>query len=368
MKAVVLALAAMAAASALAARSPEFGADAFSEAVAAGKGTAVFSPLAFELDAVIMADAFDPLVKAHFAETLGVLTGLEGTYVPMVRYFAETAATNRLQFVSARAFLVPDYRKVSAAYRQELERNYQAEVCRVFPKTGAECWFKARMDGLMEDFEIPMQTAKAERNSFYDLVDLRLSWAEPFALEDTRKVGKRELMCDIREVDLYAGNGFEMARLPMADGAWIYFLKPDRGRDLAAVRTAMGSKHIGHLLSVMGSVTEPGVYHGPAVVGIPRLDIRSSTDIAGAMAHFKFPAKGYLRLNGDLTAQDFRQICRFRLDEQGLDMAPCKVKPDEKILHANADTRKFVLTGPFGFFVYHERTNSILVMGEFAGN
>ena len=367
MKALFSILAAVMATSAWAARSPGFGVDAFDKAVDANRGTAVFSPLSFELDAVAMADAFDPIVKAHFAETLGVLTGLEGTYVPLANYFAEAAATNRLQFVAARAFLVPDFRKVSAAYRQELERNYQAEVCRVFPKAGAECWFRARMDGQMEDFEIPIQTAKAERNSFYDLADLRLSWAEPFALEDTRKWGNLELMCDIREIDLYEANGVEMGRLPMADGVWIYFLRSGKGKDFAAVRALATSKHIDHLLAVMGSVTDPGVYHGPAVVGIPKLDIASNNDIAGALAHFKFPTKGYLRLNGDLAAQDFRQICRFRLDEQGLDPVPLKAKPADKIIRANSGTRKFVLTGPFVFFVHHERTNSILVMGQFAG-
>lgn len=341
-------------------RSPGFGIDAFNCAVPDETAqTVVFSPAGFEIDAAIMSDAFDPIVKSHFAETLGVLTGIENTYGAMAEYLRECAPTNGISFKAARAFLVTDFRKVSAPYRQDVERYYRAEVCRLFPKDGAECWFRTMLDGEMEDFALPIETSKAERNSFYEALSCRIGWEEPFPKENMRG----DMMCDARVMDLYETDAFTMGRLPMADGAWFYALTPKAGVDFRKVREAVSSKTIRELLTIHNSVTNPGVWRGPVVVAVPRMDVKSSNDLAQAMNHFKFPVKGYLRLNGDLPGRDYRQICRFRLDGCGANGESIIAKSEETQIPVDASTRKFLLTGKFLFFVYHEKTDSILVMG-----
>ena len=363
-------------------RMPGFNMEAFNAGVPAGTlESKVFSPLGFELDSVMMANAFEPIAKSHFAETLGVLTGLEGTYVPILRHLREVSSTNRLSYVSARAFLVPDFRKVSAAYAQDLQRDFQAEVTLAFPKEGAECWFRAMMEGDMEDFEIPMDTAKSERNSFYELASMHISWAEPFPVGNRRKkaffpnVGDfktrvlTDMMCDIREVELYTGKTYTMGRLPMADGAWFYAVLPHNGTSLKAVREQLTEKNFGDLLVMMDSITEAGIYKGPAVVAIPTIDQTSVNDLTGAMGHFKFPVQGYLKLNGDIPGRDFRQVVRFRLDEQGVDAEPLKAKPREQQVHLDKgkEIHSLVLNRPFLYFVYHEPTKSVIVMGQYTG-
>lgn len=364
-------------------RTVGFGVDAFNASVPAGEsGNKVFSPLGFEFDSVLMANAFEPITKAHFAETLGVLTGLEGTYVPMLARLRDGAATNRISYVSARAFLVPGFRNVSPAYAQELQREFQAEIGLSFPKEGIESWFRAMMEGDMEDFEIPLETAKSERNSFYELASIRLSWEEPFPTENRRKRAffpvpadqknrvLTDMMCDIRVIELYKAKNFTLGRIPMADGAWFYAAIPDSDADLKTVREQISSKNIDDLLAVMGSITEPGVYKGPAVVAIPTMDLTSSIDLTAAMGQCKFPVKGYLKLNGELPGKDFRQVVRFRLDEQGMDAEPLRTKPADKKVHLDKNghaVHSFVLNHPFVFFVYHEPTKSMLVMGQYTG-
>lgn len=372
--------AAMLAGSASAARSVVFGVEAFNRSVpATSDKTTVFSPVGFELDAAIMADAFDPIVKAHFTETLGTLTGIDGTYVPMLNAL-RNGATNRMEYVSARAFLVPDFRKVSAAYAQELQRNYMAEICLLFPKVGAECWFRNMMDGNMEDFELPIGTSKAERNSFYELVSMRASWQDPFPVSNTRKMGffltpngdrknrqTVDMMCDVRKMDLCEYGDWTLGRIPMTDGAWFYAVLPKGKNELPAVRAKITEKNIDELLAVMGSITEPNVYHGPAVVCVPKMELTSDVDLADAMGHFKFPSKGYLRLNDELAGKDFRQVARFKLDEQGLDPKPVLEKRPEDQIKATAGIKALMLNRPFLFWVYHEPTKSILIMGQYTG-
>ncbi|MBR4354595.1 MAG: hypothetical protein IKP97_04775 [Kiritimatiellae bacterium] len=363
-------------------RMPGFNMEAFNAGVPAETlESKVFSPLGFELDSVMMANAFEPIAKSHFAETLGVLTGLEGTYVPILRHLREVSSTNRLSYVSARAFLVPDFRKVSAAYAQDLQRDFQGEVTLAFPKEGAECWFRAMMEGDMEDFEIPMDTAKSERNSFYELASVHISWAEPFPVGNRRKKAflpneadfktrvLTDMMCDIREVELYTGKTYTMGRLPMADGAWFYAVLPHSGTSLKAVREQLTEKNFGDLLVMMDSITETGIYKGPAVVAIPTMDQTSVNDLTGAMGHFKFPVQGYLKLNGDIPGRDFRQVVRFRLDEQGVDAEPLKDKPQEQQVHLDKgkEIHSLVLNRPFLYFIYHEPTKSVIVMGQYTG-
>ncbi len=340
-------------------RSVAFGVESFNSAVPAdAQGDVVFSPAGFEIDAAIMADAFDPITKSHFAETLGVLTGIEAAYSSLYREF-EAAATNGVSFKSARMFLVPDYRKVSAAYRQDLERNYRAEVCFLFPKIGAECWVRSELDGEMEDFAIPQNVMRHERNSFFEAISFHIGWAEPFPTENIRN----SMMYDAREMDICETADWTMGRIQMADGAAFYAIMPKNGVDFAKVRAAVNEKTIHDLVLKHKSLVDAGVYHGPVVVGVPKMDIVSNTDLAPALNHFKFPVKGYTRLNGDLPGLEYRQVCRFRLDEKGAKGETIAAKSEDKQTHVDSSTRKFILSGRFLFFIYHEKTESILAMG-----
>jgi hypothetical protein len=354
-----------------------FGADAFNRAVSvAAKGTVVFSPLSFELDSVALSDAFDPIVKAHFAEQLGVLSDFEGVYGQIIGRLRAGAESNRFSFASARAMCLPDVRMSSVAYRRDIQRLYSAEICAATPKEGAEYWLKNMMDGDMEDFSIPMGAVTRDKYAYYDLASVRFSWQEPFPTSNSRKIpfvlddGSRcevDAMCDLRAADLWENRRFTLLRLPLADGAWFYAMIPAGGMSLRDMRAEFSSAKIDDLLSVMRSVSITGVSHGPVAIAIPKMDVMSTVDLVGVFSYFRFPLKGFSRMDGDIRPALVRQTVRFRLDEQGLDPEPLAEKPAEAIVHADAGTKRLVLNRPFLFFVYHEPSGTMPIAGQFTG-
>ena len=354
-----------------------FGADAFNRTVAASaRGNAVFSPYSFEIGCVALSDAFDPITKAHFAETIGVLSDFEGVYVPVMARMREASGTNRFSVVSAKALCLPDVRMASVPYRRDLQRIFSIEVCPGIPSKGAECWLRSAMDGEMEDFDIPLGTVSRTTYAAYDLVSVRFSWLEPFATNDTRKIQFRredgssvtvDAMCDIRRADIWTNRRFSMIRLPLADDAWFFALLPAKGLSVADIRAEFSSERVDDLLAVMKSVTISGVTHDPAIIAIPRMDMTSDLDLTGAFSYFKFPLKGFQRIDSSIRPAAVRQRVKFRLDEQGLDPEPLAEKPAESVIRADPGTKRFTLTSPFLFFVYHEPTGSIPVAGQFTG-
>ena len=318
----------LSAADLFAARSLTFGVDAFNEIVPANaRGNVVFSPLSFEFDSVIMADAFEPITKAHFAETLGVLSDLPATYEPLINYYREVASTNGITFLAARAFLVPDYEGVSANYRAESQRHYDAEIALRFPTVGPENWFRLMLDGYMEDFEYSPQVASQSVNSFYDVLAVQLSCSED-AKMDTAKYPN-----------------FTLARIPLKGDAFLFLAIPCGQASLETVRRELSAEKVAECLTVFESVTVDGVERNQPAVDLPMMRITSELDMTPAMLKFKFPTRGYLRLNGEIQGRYFSQFCRLEIPGKN----NMKVKP-------------------FAFFVYHKPTNSLLVMGQYTGD
>lgn len=354
-----------------------FGADAFNRAVsAATRGNAVFSPYSFEIGCIALSDAFDPITKAHFAERIGVLSDFEEVYGAMMARLGDAAVTNRFSVLTARALCLPDVRMANVPYRRQLQTVFSAEVCPGIPAVGAESWLRSAMDGEMEDFSIPLGTVSSGTYAAYELVSVRFSWLEPFPTENTRRIvftladgSKRdvEAMCDIRRADMWRNRRFSMVRLPLADGAWFYALLPSEGTTVGDIRGEFTSRTVDDLLSVMKSVTVSGVTHGSVVLAIPKMEVVSDLDLRGVYSYFKFPLKGFQRMDGEMRPAAARQRVRFRLDEQGLDPEPLASKPPESVVRADADTQKFVLNRPFLFFVYHEPTGAVPVAGQFTG-
>lgn len=354
-----------------------FGADSFNRAIsAAAKGTAVFSPLSFELDSIALSDAFDPITKSHFAETVGVLSDFEGTYGYMLGRLRAGAESNRFSFVSARAICLPDVRMASVAYRRDVQSLYSVAICGAIPKYGAESWLRSMLDGDMEDFDMPLGAVSADKYAFYDLASVKFSWLEPFPTANTREMhfvredGSRcdvTAMCDLRVADLWQNRRFSMIRLPLADGAWFYAIMPNGDLTVGDIRPEISSVKIDDILSVMNSVTITGVSHEPVAVAIPKMDVTTTVDLTGVFGYFRFPLKGFSRMDATMRPSQVKQCVRFRLDEQGLDAEPLVEKSEENIVHGGASTKRFILNKPFVFFVYHEPTGTMPIAGQFTG-
>lgn len=348
-------------------RTVGFGADSFNRVVPGNYAkNAVFSPFSFEFDVVLFADASDPIERANVAETLGVLAELDGVYVPLYR---------ECPFISARAFCVPEPKKISPVFRKALQDNYDACVLKTFPSNGAEAWLKTTMNGEMENFAIPNKVAVKERFAYFDLVSMCFDFDEPFPLSNTRELpfetaeGQKKrvpMMVDARVADTWETSRFSALRLPMKGGNTFYALKPKGEATLDDVRRAISSERIDILLSIMGSITESGVSRAPVVIALPKMDLSSSFELAPAMRYFRFPSKKLQVMGEELQASAIRQHARFRLDENGASQAIETKKPEQEI-RVDKSTKRLFFTSPFVFFVYNQETSSLLAVGQYTG-
>lgn len=366
-KTIILTFALFTALFAKAGRSVGFGADSFNRVIPPSYiKNAVFSPLSFEFDTVLFADASDVITRANVAETLGVLAELDSVYVPLHK---------NKDFLCARAFCVPEPNKVSPVFRKQLQDNFDASVLKIFPTHGAEAWFKAKMDGEMEDFEIPSKVAIKDRFAYYDLVSTVFDFEAPFPTSNTRKLvfttssGEKkrlEMIVDARVADVWTTSRFSVLRLPMKGGNVFYAIKPEGEATLEDVRRAISSERIDILLTIMNSVTEQGVSHGPVAIAIPKMNITSSFDLSSVMRYFRIPSTKLHSVGENLASSSIVQRMRFKLDEHGSSEALERKDPAEEI-HVGKDGKRMLFNSPFIFFIYNQNSASLVVAGQYTG-
>lgn len=359
-----------------AARHVGFQTDAFNRAYPASyTKSMVFSPYSFEIDSAIIAESLETIPKANVSETMGIVLDFESTLRPIIETFDNR--TNGLSVVAARGFCVGDLKDCSPEFRQYLERTYGAEVMRFFPRAGAESWFRAAMEGEMENFELPDENTLAGRYSFYDLISVFPEWEEPFPTansrtfafhpDDSTNVVPVACMSDVRMAEIWENPDFTLLKLPLRGGASFYAMLPSPGSDLLSARLSLSSREIDRLLVVTKSLTEDGVYHGPCVVVLPKLDLFSRTNFSAVLTYFRIPATGLVHIADGAAAREHVQYTRFRLAEHGKLETPLIDKPEDQVIPIGPTVKKMIFNRPFLFFVYHESSACILVAGQFFG-
>lgn len=352
-----------------------FEVDSFNRAFEVGWSTnVVFSPLSFEIDCAMAAESLETLPRAAVAESMGVLVEFAGVYRPIMESHAVRAGS--FGFVSARGFCIPDIRTAKPDFRRMLQRVYGAEVMPAFPAEGAGSWFRATMDGAMEDFSIPTDSAASGRYSFYDLLAVNVEWQEPFPLSNTRTLKfhcadgtdrKLPFMSDVRVADAWDAREYLLMKLPLKGQLDYYAMMPKEGLSLAAVRQDFSSMEIDLLLTMAGQTGLRGNYHGTAAIVLPRLELASRVDFTSVMRDFRVPLSDLKYLTGRVSPKEYVQHVRFRLAEHGLKETPVERKSEERQVRMSAGTRKFVFNRPFLFFVHDRETQTIPVAGIFTG-
>lgn len=367
------ALVALAAAALRAERQVGFGVESFFAANPTGRvASAVISPIALELDCAAVSELYPPIRRAAIAEAIGVMTGWESVYRPILARYGD-AATNGLSLVSARAVLVPHHRFVDSAFRVAMQRDWGVEVCPMkFGPEGAECWLRAAMDGRMEDFALRPEERSKTAVSFRELTDVRCAWECPLAegpdvrMEFAAPGGRRAIpaLRGVLEGAILEKKAFTLLRLPMADGAAFYALLPAAGATVDSLRAELKRDLVPVLILSVDSLTELGVFRGPVEVSIPRFETVTDTDLLPVFAHFSLPLDGgfaTVAVEGRLSG--FRQRARLRLDGRGAASAP-----DEGSGRSGARPRAFALDRPFLYFIYHAPTRTMPALGVYAGD
>lgn len=373
----LLLLAAVAAAPFARARSLGTGVEAFNRTCRPGATVpAVFSPVSFELDCVLFAEAGDTIVRAGIAESIGVLTEFDQTFRPVLRHFAETAPTNGFRFVSARAFCLSDIRRASRVYRNRIWDLYGAGVCRRNPPAGAEAFLRAKMDGDMERFSVTDSQASSSRQLFFDLVSVAVAPRDVFP---SATVASRPFAGGATRVPMMTGTVrhgrhrnklYTLVRLPLKDGASFYAVLPNEGHTLDEVRARFNPVRFEEMLLEPEMLGLPDTGTFLSKVTLPVVDMVAENDLNPALAAFKVPVNGLARLGPDTPGgRVARQRVRFRLGPNDVPpAAPKGNSADDARYEALPPTAgEIVFDRPFLWFVHHPATATLPVMGVYAG-
>lgn len=353
-----------------------FETDAFNRAYPASyTGSMVFSPASFEIGCAVIAESLATIPKANVSEMMGVAVDFQSSYRPLLEGLS--ARTNGFSFVSARGFCVQDLKQTRPDHQRFLERTYATEVMSGHPPTGPESWFRAAMQGEMEDFTLQADMSGRNRFSCYDLVSCKVAWKDPFPTENTRKLAFRpagetntvQVLCmsDVRIADTWDTETYTLLKLPLRGDAWFYALLPKAENDLLTVRLDITSLRIDRLLKATQSLTDPGVAHGPCAIVMPCLELNSQQSVLGILGYFRIPVQGLVHVAGPSSARDFVQCVKFRLAEHAWDEPPLLKKAEEDIVPLSPAVKRVIFNRPFLFFVYHEPTQTIPIAGQFTG-
>ena len=312
---------------ALFARHPFVGVDAFNRTVPASSvREVVFSPLAFELDAVVFAEAVDPIRRSRFTEVLGVTDEFSAVYRQYARMPLDSPGTNGVDLVWARALLVDEPRRIDSAYRYLLQDFYDVEVCRAKHVRGIEAWVKTRFEGAFDFWRSPS-----------------LASAGSFMLIDLVSAGARSVSTNAWK---HQGPSYTAYRVPLVGGADFHAIVPKADRSLTVVRSRFTSQTIPVLLSAETSVIEPPER---VRVSLPPMEIVSTNELAGAFSYLRLPTSALKPLPPGSVPSSLRQTVRCRL----------KSAPAEP----GAET----LEGPFLFFIHDRETGTLPVLGVYPG-
>jgi len=336
----------------------------------------VFSPLSSEIDLAVAAESLDTIARANVAEQMGVLVEFGSVYRPLLAHFSD--GTNGFSFTTARGFCLPDLRKTRPDYCVRIQQDYGTEVMPLQPDEGVRCWFRAAMDGQMEDFEVGPEVSKSDRYSFFDLVSVRAAWLEPFPTSGVRRLSfttperttvALDFMTDIRVAETWEEREYDILKLPLRGGYSFYALLPKPGIELARVREDFSPMEIETLLAMTGTgVAAVGRYRRePTVLVIPRLDLESHVDMTGALQSCRVPTSSLTYLAPDIAANRFEQRVRLVLREFGPGETPLGERPLAEQQKVAPGMRRLILNRPFLYFVLDNESSVIPVAGQFTG-
>jgi len=349
-----------------------FGIDAFNRSVSAvTRGSTVFSPVSFEIDCVIFSETFGALTRSKFAEAMGVLNGLESVYHPVHQDFS-TASDPSFRLLSARAFCLPDEHKSNRAYRQWLQQTFSGEAFSFTHKNGAECWFRARMDGDMEHFSLSDKAAKEGRYSYFSIHSISCAWQQrSYTSNDVSSTMQFQLadksflplpaMTGLCHVDIWKRKNSTVLHWVIEKGIGFFAIVPNAGFTVRDIRGELTSNTIVDLLSGVKSISEPNVRHEICNLTFPVIDITSESDMKLAFSYFQFPMTEMERMEPGIQPMFIKQCVRFRIHPES------DVRSEVPQDNIPGSVQQIALNRPFVFFVFHERTQTVPVAGQFTG-
>lgn len=292
-------------------------------------------------------------------------------FAALSRTLEQTDDAGKTVFLQARGFCLPDPGLVDSAVRARLFSTYDLALCRSCPAIDAETWFRARMDGTMEDFSLGRV---GDGPHYRSLVSAEFLWQDPvpvqlkgtrtFTAVDGRRKRLRFFQIE-QPVEMLESRVWSILVLRIAGGIEFVTVSPRTGVDLAAVRRALPWSFLYEKLALLASRVDPNAWQGVARVTTPMFDIRSRYDLAQIGKITGRMPCGIAR--APLASAETWVAVRQMGAPASRDPARPPSDLDEDDDEIGPRTRDVELARPFLFLFRHSATRSVLIAGQFTG-
>ncbi len=329
----------------------------------------LFSPLAFELDCCVMADALDPIGRANVAEALSLHSDFDNVYTPILDALEKAPETNQLYFSSARAIAVTEPEKVNVEYRKRLlDSRFNGAIGRLWPTSGIENWMKAKLDGKIDDWLIPLPKVGYAEYCVIDasVVEMHLP-SDIVAVEETlsfKKIDGTSVKTPFVRFNINAQYArtpsYTSVRIPMKGGAFFYAFMPSPPHTVADVRRSITPETIAKIIN---EPLDPGVQdNGTAYceIHLPRFALDGKCSLEKAFTISKVPVTDITYFYKQLKHRTSWQCTRFNFKLPHL--APATTPPEPEAIRNRA-----LFIRPFFFFIYVPEIDAIPVIGQYMG-
>ncbi|MBR0197227.1 MAG: hypothetical protein IJQ34_03755 [Kiritimatiellae bacterium] len=356
---------------AFAERSSIFGVEAYNANFPARdiKTNTLFSPLALEHDCCTLAEAFDSIGRANVAEKLGVMTDFPSVYGPIIESFANADETNRVEFISARAICVKDSSKADKEYRRKIFELNGSSVCSAWPTIGVERWFRAKMDGNMEDYLVPASKITSTGYTLLDVDYIGAEFPDDVKVEDlTADFTKDEMKKTLPFLKISTSlvfrydDGILSLKIPLKGGADLYIFTTTNEKPLSDVRKVVNGDNFKSIIYNHQPVEGRGAKESSFDLYLPKIDYTSSCDLDKALDFANVAESGFQSLDKALRKRVSRQTARLNISKSKFPK-----QPEAQELQVNSKRKRMVIDRPFLFFIHMNEFDLIPAIGEFLG-
>ena len=349
----------------------------------------LFSPIGFAISVAMLGEGTGGNHRANIAEALGLLSDFGNAFSYVFKSYAEASASNAVNITFAPSLWTRQRKKLDLDYRRSLQRNFEAETGSLASALPINAWTEAKTDGRITTIidkvdprtEVLLLNAVAFEGAWAKGFDPARTTSEPFTREDGGTTNVMMMHGELQEVVRVRNSHVAAIRVPFAAaGMSMLYLLPPAGTPIRDLRDNLTRKtSIDGIKSLFRAQSGADVDVLPLKVALPRMENLSRWDLLSSLAVFKVPASGYPRIGEDFKINEVIQAAYIKIAETGYSLTPGATPPPKQEKRRSWREREedeerrampresFILNRPFLYFVWDEKSDTLLLAGQFMG-
>ena len=351
----------------------------------------LFSPIGFAISVAMLGEGTGGNHRANIAEALGLMSDFGNAFSYVFRSYAEASASNAVSITFAPSLWTRQRKKLDLDYRHSLQRNFEAETGSLINAEPINAWTEAKTDGRIAAIidkvnprtDVLLLNAIAFEGAWAKGFDPGRSVSEMFTREDGSTTKLTMMHGELQEVVRVKNDHVTAIRVPFAAaGMSMLYLLPPAGTPIRDLRANLTRKiPIDELKSLFRAKSGAEVDVLPLKVALPRMENLSRWELLSSLAVFKVPVSGYQRIGEDFKINEVVQAAYIKIVETGYSLTPGVTPPpppkkekrlswrerEEDEARRAMPRESFILNRPFLYFVWDERSDTLLLAGQFMG-